>query len=108
MSINETFEVSFKTIESTVVTFSHQVINACNILCIHSNSKVAKINLDIFLYHWILFYKNIHSASGDIKDLFLDSSKFRYNFLSITNQSYFKSQRAVSNQSLNLFSNEKH
>jgi len=58
--------------ETCLCVYSAQLLNACQRLCIHPTSKVARENLEVFLNLWLTLYSDVQQLSRDISELLLE------------------------------------
>jgi len=82
VTTTQALQVSSKVTETCAITFGHQVINACKTLCVYSNSKIAKENLDAFFEYWLSLYDDLHSVTNCIKPNYSNRDKVKQQFWS--------------------------
>ena len=66
----DSLEVASKHLENSITIYGPQVIAACQTLCLHPNSKIAKENLDVFIDHWIQLYNELAQITREITELY--------------------------------------
>ncbi|CAG2107471.1 unnamed protein product [Medioppia subpectinata] len=68
-STTETTQITSKQLEHSLEVYGQQLIAACHTLAVHSNSKIAKENLDVFADVWHLLTADLAQLAREVSEL---------------------------------------